>query len=84
MSSIDEIWNQMKKENESNDKKQKIKRESQIISNNTIIRKSNNFEKLPDDIINNSDKILKHIQIYINGLNDENISTKKYKIINNI
>lgn len=84
MSSIDEIWNQMKKENESNDKKQKIKRESQIISNNTIIRKSNNFEKLPDDIINNSDKILKHIQIYINGLNDENISTKKYKINNNI
>lgn len=84
MSSIDEIWNQMKKENESNDKKQKIKRESQIISNNTIIRKSNNIEKLPDDIINNSDKILKHIQIYINGLNDENISTKKYKINNNI
>lgn len=84
MSSIDEIWEQMKKENESNDKKQKIKRESQIISNNTINRKSNNIEKLPDDIINNSDKILKHIQIYINGLNDENISTKKYKINNNI
>lgn len=84
MSSIDEIWEQMKKENESNDKKQKIKRESQIISNNTINRKTNNIEKLPDDIINNSDKILKHIQIYINGLNDENISTKKYKINNNI
>lgn len=84
MSSIDEIWEQMKKENESNDKKQKIKRESQIISNNTINRKLNNIEKLPDDIINNSDKILKHIQIYINGLNDENISTKKYKINNNI
>lgn len=86
MADVNDIWEQMKREEEEKRKKNRKCNSSMTITKK--IEKSESkpasvskFDPLPQSIVNSADEIVKHIQIYANGLNDENVGTRKYIII---
>lgn len=86
MADVNDIWEQMKREEEEKRKKNKKGNSTTLVTKKVDKSTSkasavSKYEPLPSNILNSADEIVKHIQLYANGLNDENVGVRKYIII---